>query len=83
VLVERVFEIGGILLASTGAILLVEVLRSGLDLVLIGYLETGGILCGFGIFFSFVGRDARRARLALLRTGEEGANPTSPVGPRR
>jgi len=82
-LVERVFEIGGVLLAATGGVLIAASVWGGFDPYAIGYLETGVLLLGFGLFFVYVGREARRDRRKLLELGELGGVGRPPAPPTR
>jgi hypothetical protein len=62
---ERIFEIGGGLSIAAGILLLAAF---GLDptWLLWGFLEAGGLLIGFGVFFLYVGRGSRRDRQRLI-----------------
>jgi hypothetical protein len=64
-LTERIFAIGGWLTIAAGILLLVAFVLNPV-LLLWGALEAGILLVGFGGFFLFVGRGARRDRRRLL-----------------
>ena len=69
-LIERVFGIGGVLCVVLGAWLVVE-----FDLTGWAYFElvtSGAISAGFGVFFVYVGQQARQRRREPLRLGESG-----------
>jgi hypothetical protein len=63
---ERVFSIGGWLCIGFGASLLAISVAFGIVEVAWGVLVTPLLLVGFGSFFVYVGREARRDRLELL-----------------
>jgi hypothetical protein len=64
---ERIFEIGGGLCIAAG-ILLLAAFGLNPTWLLWGFLEAGGLLIGFGVFFLFVGRGSRRERHRLLNS---------------
>jgi hypothetical protein len=80
-LIERVFAIGGLLCLAAGAWLAVETAIYGL--VYFGWAEGAALFVGFGIFFLYVGRGARRQRRSLLELGEKGVVPERSSGPPR
>ncbi|MGC2035883.1 MAG: hypothetical protein WA761_10650 [Thermoplasmata archaeon] len=63
---ERVFSIGGWLCIGFGASLLAVSVVFGIVEVAWGVLVTPLLLVGFGSFFVYVGREAKRDRLDLL-----------------
>ena len=62
---ERIFTIGGCLTIVAGVLLLVAFALNP-DSLLWGVIEAGLLLVGFGVFFIYVGREARRGRQRLL-----------------
>lgn len=66
---ERVFAIGGWLTIVAGALFLMAFVLNPSPL-LAGVLPAGALLIGFGAFFLYVGRGARRERLQLLESPE-------------
>lgn len=78
---ERVFAIGAGLLAALGAALVVGLSISGAGWRF--YLDyfAGAVAFALGALFYQVAREARRARKALLESGETGTLP--PSGPPR
>jgi hypothetical protein len=82
---ERVFSIGGWLCIGFGASLLAVSVAWGIVEVAWGVLVTPLLLVGFGSFFVYVGREAKRDRLELLALPKPvGPNPpgTGPGGGR-
>ncbi len=69
---ERIFLIGGLLCVVCGLLLLGEVAVTGAILLypVLGY--PGVLFVLFGGIFLYVAHGARRERLELLRSGEEG-----------
>jgi hypothetical protein len=61
---ERIFTIGGVLTIAAGVLLVVAFVLSPVFLFY-GPLEAGALLIGFGVFFIYVGRGARRDRRRL------------------
>jgi uncharacterized membrane protein len=80
-LIERTFEIGGVLLGAGGVVLIVASVWGGYSPDALAYIESGGLLAGFGVFFAYVGWQARQERLRLLAMGESGHVPGSPGWP--
>ncbi len=69
-LVERVFEIGGVLTIAAGAALAGLLYATGAYGVSVGVFLTPALLIGFGVFFLWVGRQAREDRRGLLALAE-------------
>jgi hypothetical protein len=67
-LLERVFEIGGLVCVLLGAALLYAFVETGLGYL--SLLSSGGISVGLGVLLWMTGRGARRQRLALLELPE-------------
>ena len=68
-LTERVFAVGGWLSITAGGLLLLAFVQNPAP-VLWGILPAAAFLVGFGVFFLYVGRGARRERQRLLETPE-------------
>ena len=66
---ERVFAVGGWITIAAGLLFVVAFILNPSPL-LAGVLPAGGLLVGFGAFFLYVGRGARRDRLRLLESPE-------------
>ena len=69
-LVERLFTIGGALCTIMGGLLIYGFLTSAPDLF--GFIYSGALCFGLGLFLLRVGRQAKRHRRALLELGEGG-----------
>ncbi len=69
VLVERAFAIGGYVLLAVGGLVL-AVFSAYPATALLGFLPAGGFLLGFGGFFLYVGKEARKDRRRLLDSVE-------------
>ena len=83
-LIERTFAIGGVLVVLFGAALAALVLGSGAWRYGIGLLLAPALLVGFGVFFLYVGRQAREDRERLLAVGDPArAAAGRPAAPRR
>lgn len=82
-LVERVFALGGGVCVAGGLLLLVVAALLGIGLAFLPFLVGAALLVAFGVFFLAVGRDARRERRRLLRSGEEGVVGGAPGRPPR
>jgi hypothetical protein len=78
VLIETTFRIGGILMVGLAAALLAGYWAAGLltaDAAVALPLAACGVV---GLLFFLAGRDARRARVALLELGDRGSSPAPP-----
>lgn len=83
-LIERTFAIGGALVLLFGAALAALVVGSGAWQYGIGLVLAPALLVGFGVFFLYVGRQAREDRERLLAVGDPTrAAPGRPAAPRR
>lgn len=74
-LLERVFLIGGILTILLGSLLASSDVLAGTLVEYPPFIEAAVLMIGFGIFFLYVSRDARRERLKLLRLGDRPPRP--------
>lgn len=80
VLVERVFVLGGAVCLLMGGTLVGAFAWTGL--LYFELLYSGGLSAGFGVLFLYVGKEAGRQRLELLKLGESGdPNSRLPPGP--
>ncbi|HEV2167086.1 MAG TPA: hypothetical protein VGS23_08975 [Thermoplasmata archaeon] len=79
-LVERVFVLGGAVCLLMGGTLVGAFAWTGL--LYFELLYSGGLSAGFGVLFLYVGKEAGRQRLELLKLGESGdPNSRLPPGP--
>ncbi|MGI0131826.1 MAG: hypothetical protein ACREDK_01825 [Thermoplasmata archaeon] len=77
-LIERVFLIGGTLTILLGGMIAIAELLAGSVGTYPAFLETAVLLIAFGVFFLYVGRGARRERVALLALGDPVQRPPPP-----
>ena len=77
-LIETTFRLGGIIMVGLAAALLAGYWAAGLlsaDAAVALPLAACGVV---GLLFFLAGRDARRARVALLQLGDTGSPPAPP-----